>query len=58
MCLRRSPSIPEQEDIAGEIHEYLGYAIIALAVLHAGAAFKHHFINKDNTLRRMLGLPQ
>ena len=26
-----------------------------LALLHAGAALKHHFINKDDTLRRMLG---
>ncbi len=49
-------SIPEQEDVAGEIHEYLAYTIIALVALHAAAALKHHFVNKDNTLRRMLGV--
>ncbi len=48
-------SIPEQEDITGLIHKYLSYAIIGLALLHAAAALKHHFINKDDTLRRMLG---
>jgi cytochrome b561 len=49
-------SIPEQEDIAGLVHEYLGYGIISLTVLHAAAAMKHHFIDKDNTLRKMLGM--
>ncbi len=49
-------SIPEQEDLAGVIHEYLAYVFIGLALLHALAALKHHFINRDNTLRRMLGL--
>jgi cytochrome b561 len=37
-----------------EIHEWLGYALIAAIVLHASAALKHHFINKDDILRRML----
>ncbi len=48
-------SIPQQEDITGLIHKYLAYTIIGLALLHAGAALKHHIINKDDTLRRMLG---
>ena len=48
-------SIPEQEDVAGFVHEYLAYALIALVVLHAAAALKHHFFDKDDTLRRMLG---
>ena len=50
-------SIPEQEDLTGLIHKYLAYVIIALALLHAGAALKHQFINKDDTLKRMLGRP-
>lgn len=37
-----------------EIHKWLGYGLIAAIVLHASAAFKHHFINKDDILRRML----
>ena len=44
-----------QEDIAGLIHEYIAYSVIGLAVLHALAALKHHFIDKDNTLNKMLG---
>lgn len=47
-------AIEEQEDIAGEVHEILAFSLIGLMVLHAGAAFKHHFLSKDNTLRRML----
>jgi len=52
------PSLGElfqnQEDIAGEIHEWLAYSLIALVVIHAAAALKHHFIDKDNTLKRMI----
>ncbi len=52
------PSVGElfddQEDLAGVIHEYSAYVIIALALLHAFAALKHHFISRDNTLIRML----
>jgi cytochrome b561 len=46
----------QQSEIVGWIHEYFAYAIMALAGLHASAAFKHHLINKDDTLRRILGL--
>ncbi|MDO6705944.1 cytochrome b [Photobacterium sp. 1_MG-2023] len=49
---------PDQSDIAGEIHEYIAYGLIGLAVLHAVAALKHHFINKDNTLKKMLGVKE
>lgn len=44
-----------QADIAGLIHEYVSYGLIALAVLHGLAALKHHYIDKDHTLKRMLG---
>lgn len=47
-------SIDNQEDIAGEIHEILAWALVVLAGVHALAAIKHHFINKNNTLVRML----
>lgn len=43
-----------QEDWAGFIHEYLAYAVMALVVLHAAGAIKHHVIDKDHTLKRML----
>ena len=43
-----------QEDTAGVIHKYLAWALIALVALHVAGALKHHFIDKDNTLRRMI----
>ncbi|NBC33461.1 MAG: cytochrome b [Alphaproteobacteria bacterium] len=42
------------ESIAGSIHWALGWAIVALLVLHIAGALKHHFIERDNVLRRML----
>ncbi len=42
------------EDIAGEVHELIAFSIIGIVVLHACGALKHHFIDKDSTLRRML----
>jgi len=47
--------ITNQEDVAGEIHEIAANSLIALAALHALAALKHHFINRDDTLKRMFG---
>ena len=47
-------SIPNQGNIAGELHESLAWLLVILAVLHGIAAIKHHFIDKDNTLIRML----
>lgn len=44
-----------QADIAGLVHEYVAYSLITLALLHAVAALKHHFFDKDHTLKRMLG---
>ncbi len=43
-----------QEDIAGDIHRWLAYGLIGLVSVHSIAALKHHFIDKDNTLKRML----
>lgn len=37
-----------------EIHKWLGYGLIALLTIHITAALKHHFINKDDILRRMI----
>lgn len=37
-----------------ETHEALVYATIALLLLHIGAALKHHIIDKDDVLARML----
>ncbi len=45
---------PNLIELFEEIHEWLGYGLIATLGLHTAAALKHHFINKDDILRRML----
>ena len=47
--------IANQEDLAGGVHRWLAWGLVGLAVLHALAALKHHVIDRDATLRRMLG---
>jgi len=37
-----------------EIHKWLGYALILCMVAHIGAALRHHFLFKDETLKKML----
>lgn len=44
-----------QADLAGTIHLWLAWGVVILSVLHGLAAVKHHFIDKDDTLKRMLG---
>ena len=44
-----------QVDIAGFIHQYVSYIMMVLVVIHGLAALKHHFVDKDKTLTRMLG---
>ena len=39
---------------AGAVHENAAFALIALIVLHLAGAFKHHWIDRDETLTRML----
>ena len=41
-------------DLAIELHYWLAYGTAGLAVVHAVAAFKHQFMDRDGTLRRML----
>jgi cytochrome b561 len=53
------PALPvgggeEMEDFIEETHEVLGNVLLVLAGLHVMAGLKHHFIDRDNTLRRML----
>jgi cytochrome b561 len=42
-------------DAGQTAHRYLGYALMTLIVLHIAGALKHHFIDRDQTLKRMLG---
>jgi len=36
-------------------HRFAAYALAVLVALHAAAALKHHFVDRDATLRRMVG---
>ena len=47
--------LPDQADVAGQVHLYLAWVLVIFAVLHGLAALKHHFIDRDATLVRMLG---
>ncbi|MDF4025031.1 cytochrome b [Luteibacter sp. PPL201] len=45
---------PDVAAVLVEVHEYLFWFLVAVLVAHAGGALKHHFIDRDDTLRRML----
>ena len=47
--------LPDQADVAGVVHLYLAWVLVVFAGLHGLAALKHHFIDRDATLVRMLG---
>ena len=45
---------PELKQLAGDAHETFFYILALLMLIHAGAALKHHYLDKDTTLIRML----
>ena len=61
--------VPQNVDVLGEteafntevyetekwLHRMLAYLFSALVALHIMAALKHHFVDKDNSLCKMLG---
>jgi cytochrome b561 len=49
--------VPHDKALAvnlGHLHGLLGLSLAVLIALHLLAALKHHFIDRDDTLRRML----
>lgn len=49
--------IEKNKDLASlafTIHKCIGYVLLVLIILHILAALKHHFLNHDNVLKRML----
>lgn len=48
------PKNLEWADQLKEVHEALNQALLALVSVHVLAALKHHFIDRDRTLIRML----
>ncbi len=49
---------PAVKHWALQVHEYGFWTLAALVGIHAAAALKHHYFDRDETLRRMLpGMP-
>lgn len=44
----------ELGDLLKEVHEILNFLMLGLILAHVGAALKHHFIERDSILSRML----
>lgn len=40
-------------EVFQELHEVMAYGLVGLLALHIAGALKHHWIDKDNTARRM-----
>lgn len=52
------PQLMEANDtlkpVLGAAHEWLNWLMAALVVVHIAAALKHHLVNRDGTLARMV----
>lgn len=49
-----SPPDEALRNLSHEVHEWGFWVLLALVVAHAGAAFYHHYFQRDATLTRML----
>ncbi len=45
---------PEWKPILKEVHYLLNMTLLAGVILHVAAALKHHFVDRDGVLKRML----
>lgn len=51
------PGIPQSDSLAAfmaEIHELLAWLLLCFLCVHIAGALKHHYIDKDEILKRML----
>jgi cytochrome b561 len=48
------PQTEEFQQMTGQAHGLGGRVVLLLTLLHVGAALKHHFLDRDDTLARML----
>jgi cytochrome b561 len=49
--------VPKDKTLAAvlkAVHGTLNFTLLALVIVHSGAALKHHFVDRDAALRRML----
>ena len=44
----------ELADVLKAMHKWINYTMAAVIAIHAAAAFKHHFVDRDDVLVRML----
>ena len=51
------PTVDQGEELAGKFHYYLAFGTAYLVGLHALAAAKHQFLDRDGTLGRMVSGP-
>jgi cytochrome b561 len=49
-----SPPDESLRNLSHEVHEWGFWVLLALVIAHAGAAFYHHYFQRDATLTRML----
>jgi cytochrome b561 len=45
-------------EVLRESHHVVAYTLAVIALVHAAAGIKHHFVDRDDVLRRMLPLPE
>ena len=53
--MKSMPHNKELATFAHETHGLVGYVLIGAVLLHIAGALKHHVMDKDGTLRRILG---
>ncbi|CAL8973601.1 Cytochrome b561 [Rhodoplanes serenus] len=53
--VEKGPKYELVADIGAVVHQAAAYLLVVLVVLHVAAAIKHHVVDRDSTLDRMLG---
>jgi cytochrome b561 len=48
------PKHKELAEVLRYTHHWVNYTLAALVTVHAAAALKHHFVDRDDVLVRML----
>ncbi len=51
------PAAKGRESVAGVVHMYTAWGFMGYVALHAMAAMKHHIMDRDDSLKRILGYP-
>jgi len=49
-----TPESDSLKNAAAEVHETLVWILVAVLALHVAGALKHHFVDRDDVLQRML----